>query len=83
MLIASTVLTDRPHLGGVGMMATVSGRVTVDFLGERSPRAGALTTVNLTCIRQIAPADETCSGLGEPGGADQLSASHRTERRAP
>lgn len=37
------------HLGGVGMMAAVSGIVTVDFRCERSPRAGGLTIVNVTC----------------------------------
>ena len=40
------------------MMATVSGMVTVDFLGDRSPRAGGLTIVNVTCIGQFA--EQSC-----------------------
>ena len=35
------------------MMATVSGMVTVDFLGDRSPRAGGLTIMNVTCFEQL------------------------------
>lgn len=60
------------------MMATISSMVTVDFLGDRSPRTGGLTIVNVTCTEQT---QRDCPQQGAVPWANQTNQSLHVSQR--